>query len=124
LLEVFDQAEGDITQKIAFMKLVEKDRVDAFKGGIILQPAEEDSLRDKADDGSGAGAIFETNLITDLPAEFALSLEGDAGGEGSGGDAAGLKHDYFSQAKAVHKYLGDLGAFAGTGGRRENETVA
>ena len=84
---------------------------------------------DKTDAGAEAGAVVEADLVADFGAERAAALPGHAGGDGAGGDAAGLEDDdavaagsaRARPAGVVEEHLGDLGGFAGAGGGDEDE---
>ena len=93
LLQSLGQGQGDVAQEIALVKFIEDDHGDAVKAGVVLEPAQENALGDKTDAGAEAGAVVEADLVADLGAERAVALPGHAGGDGAGGDAAGLEDD-------------------------------
>ena len=67
--------------------------------------------------------VFEANLVADFVAEAAIALGRDARGQQTGGEPARLKNHHLSiaQQAMIEQNLRDLGRFAGTGGRLEDE---
>ncbi len=131
LLQPPDQGEGHVAQEIAFVKFIENHDRDVAQAGVVLKPAQQNALGDKTDAGAEAGAVVEADLVADLRAQRAAPLPGHAGGDGAGGDAAGLEdNDAAGAGRArggtggiVEEHLGDLGGFAGAGGSDEDEAI-
>ncbi len=126
LLEIFDEGQGDVAEEIALVEFVKEDDADVGERAVVLEPAEEDALGDKADARAEGGLVVETDLIADFCAEFDLAFPGDAGGDGAGGNTAGLKNDNLARAGeiGVEQHLGNLRGLAGAGGGDEDEAVA
>ena len=94
-MQFFDQSQRDIAEQIPFMKLIEQNHADITQRAIVLQPAQQDSLRDKTDARAKAGMILEPNLISDFLSELDFTLPGHASRDSARSHTAGLQDDYF-----------------------------
>lgn len=124
-LDVFDEGEGDVTEEISLVKLIEENDAHLTEFGVVLEPAEENAFGDKADAGAEAGAVFETDLVADFAADGAVAFPRNAGGDGAGRNAARLENDnlFIPCQSGVQNHLWDLRGFPGAGGRDEDEAV-
>jgi len=115
--------EGNVAVEMPFVKFVEKDRRDAAQFGVLKQLAKENSFRDETNARPFRGYFLEADLVTDLLAEPAFALAGDAAGEKTRGKPARLEDDDFAVAEeaAIEQDLRDLGGFSGTGRRLQDE---
>jgi hypothetical protein len=125
-LEVFNQTERNVTQKISFVKFVEKNHANVREIWIILQPPQENAFRNEADFRAEARAIFEANLITDFGAEFDAAFPRDTRGNRARSDAARLKNDdhLIACQSCVPNHLRSLRRFTGTGRGDKDEARA
>ena len=108
------------------MEFVEQDDGNVWEGAVVLEAAEENPFGDIADASAEAGEVVEADLVADLGAEAAAAFPGHAGGNGAGGDAAGLKNQnlFVAGQAGVQEHLGDLGGFARTCGGDEDEAIS
>ena len=72
------------------MSLVDDDRVVLGEVAILLGLGEEDAVGHELDQRALAGVVGEADFVADELAEPGVELLGDAGGDGAGGDSAGL----------------------------------
>ena len=71
LLQMLHQRERDIAEQVPLVELIEDHRPDIGQRAIILQPAQQDALRDKTNARADARVIIEPNLIANLRAQLA-----------------------------------------------------
>ena len=123
LLEFERLGEGDVAVQMPLMELVKHQGLDSIQGGVGEHFPQKDALGHKPDPGFGRGDLVEPDLVTDLAAEPAGTFLGNAAGQHPGGQTARLEHDAFAGSKqsVVEQDLGDLGGFARTGGRLQDE---
>src|SRR5690625_5279247 len=66
--------ERDISEKVAFVKFVEKEGGNSGEVRIFEHHSEEDSFGDEFDFGFGGGEVVESDLVADFGSEAAVSL--------------------------------------------------
>ena len=114
----------------ALVEFIEDDAADALEEGIGLEAAGEDPLGEDMEEGVGAGAVFEADLPADFAADLPALFAGDAVGDGTRGDAAGLEEEDSRSVTAVLRELvqeergGDAGGLAGAGGGNDHRGAA
>ena len=69
-LNVQRSGQGDVAVKVPFVKFVEDDGLNAAQGRVLDQLPEQDALGLELDAGGVAHAIFKSDLVADLAAEF------------------------------------------------------
>ena len=107
------------------MELVKDDKPHVGQGGVVLEPAKQDALGDKAQAAVRAQAILEAHLVAHLVPELAAAFPGDARGDRACGDAPGLQDDDAARPReaVVEEHLGHLCGLAGAGCGHEDETA-
>ena len=107
------------------MEFVENDRLNAAQRRVLNQLPQQNPLSLKLDARGIAHAIFEADLIADFAAKLDPQLLCDARGEQPRRQTARLKnHDLpAAEQPVLEQHLRDLGGFAGTGRRLQNEPL-
>src|ERR1700722_12607171 len=106
------------------MEFVKEDDADFAQVRIVLQPAQENSLSDKENVCAEAGAILESNLLSDFVAKFAAAFPSHPRRHSPGGNPARLQdHDTAGTPSAVQQHLRNLRRFAGAGGSNQHQTI-
>lgn len=123
LLDIKSASQRDIAIEMPLVEFVEDDGGDAFEGGVGDQLAKEDTFGFKLELGCGAGDVFEADLEPDLLTESTPEFGGDARGEQTCGEAAGLEDDALAvvEKPVFEQDLGHLSGLTGAGGGLQNE---
>ena len=116
----------DIAEKVALVKLVEDHRADIRQRAIILQPAQQDALGEKANAGADARVIIEPDLIPDLRAQLPLTLPSYARRHRASGDAPRLQNDdhLVSRDPRIQQHLRNLRGLARARWRDEHQPIS
>ncbi len=88
--QIFQVAEEKVDVQAAFVGLVDDDRVVVAEEAVALGFGEQDAVGHQLDHRVGAGFVGEADLVADDAAELRAEFVGNAAGDGSGGEAAGL----------------------------------
>ena len=126
LLNLFHERKRDIAHQISFVKLIEEQHADIAQGGVILQPAKQNTFGHEADPGSQTRLVIEANLVTDLLAKLAVAFPSHPRRDGSRGNATRLEHDNFSRPgkSGIENHLRNLRGLARAGGRDQHQAIA
>ena len=92
LLKVLHQSKSHIAEQVALMELIKDHRANLRQSAIILQPAQQDALCDKADARTDACVVIKANLIAHLRAQLAPALRGHTCRHGACRHATRLQH--------------------------------
>jgi len=74
LLESLHQRECDVAQQVALMKFVEQNDPHVPQRTVVLQPAQQNPLRHKANPRAQARLVVETDLVTNFSAQFYVAF--------------------------------------------------
>ena len=106
LLEALHQCECDVAEQVSLVKLVEHHDAYVAQFMVVLQPAQEDALRDEAEARGFRQMLLEPHLVTHFTAEPAAAFPRHPRRHGARGDPAGLQdHDAFRPATPASRSI-------------------
>ncbi len=108
------------------MKFVEQNDANLCQRAVILQPAQQNALGDKADAGAQAGLVIKTDLIADFRAELHIAFPSHTRRDRACSDPSWLEHDDFlvPGQPGIQKHLRHLRGFPRTRGGNQHESIA
>ena len=126
LLQMLHQCERDIAEQIALVELIENHRADIAQRAIILQPAQQNALGDKANARADARVIIKANLIPHFRAQLSLTLPSHARRHRASRHSPRLQNDDHPVARdpRIEQHLRHLRGLARTRRRDEHQPIS